>query len=214
MGRKIANELRQNGQKVITFSQNADADLTAENIEVSLMKGTSFDLKTPHGNRKIESPLVGKPHVYNMLSATAAALELGYDLDKIVEGLKTCIGAPGRFERVPHDGNFAVVVDYAHSDDALLNTLKTARELTKGRIITVFGCGDATNKRTMGEVAGQNSDWNRYIGYPRTRRPLKLVRRSKSVKTRIDRFKQSRSPRRDQQQSKRKPTIWNYCGKD
>ena len=55
--------------------------------------------------------------------------------------LEKCTGAPGRFERVPHDGDFAVVVDYAHSDDALLNVLRTAREVTKGRIITVFGCG-------------------------------------------------------------------------
>ena len=160
-GVKLANELKENGQKVVTFSQKGEADLTAENIEVSLLTGTSFDLKTPHGNRKITSPLVGKPHVYNMLSATATALELGYDLDKIVEGLKTCIGAPGRFERVPHDGDFAVVVDYAHSDDALLNTLKTARDLTNGRIITVFGCGgdrDKTKRAPMGEVAGNHSD--------------------------------------------------------
>ncbi len=64
-----------------------------------------------------------------MLSATATALELGYDLDAIQKGLSTCVGAPGRFERVPHDGDFAVVVDYAHTDDALLNTLKTARTL-------------------------------------------------------------------------------------
>ena len=70
-------------------------------------------LKTPDGEREIISPLVGKPHVYNMLSATAVALELGYSLDSIEKGLSQCVGAPGRFERVPHDGDFAVVVDYA-----------------------------------------------------------------------------------------------------
>ncbi len=178
-GAKLAAELKRNGQRVVTFSQIGEADLTAENIEVSLMTGTSFDLKTPHGNRKIESPLVGKPHVYNMLSATAAALEIGYDLDKITEGLKTCIGAPGRFERVPHDGNFAVVVDYAHSDDALLNILKTARELTNGRIITVFGCGgdrDKTKRIPMGEIAGKNSDLVIVTSdNPRTEDPLKII---------------------------------------
>ena len=178
-GAKLANELKTSGQNVVTFSQNSLADLTAENIEVSLMKGTSFDLLTPKGERKITSPLVGKPHVYNMLAATAAGLELGYDLDLICEGLKTCVGAPGRFERVQHEGDYAVVVDYAHSDDALLNTLKTARDLTGGKIITVFGCGgdrDKTKRIPMGEVAGQNSDFVIVTSdNPRTENPLKII---------------------------------------
>ncbi|MGI8544175.1 MAG: UDP-N-acetylmuramoyl-L-alanyl-D-glutamate--2,6-diaminopimelate ligase [Aridibacter sp.] len=178
-GIKLADELKANGQKILTFSQNNPADLTAENIEVSLITGTSFLLKTPIGERQITSPLVGKPHVYNMLSATAAALELGYDLDKIQAGLKTCIGAPGRFERVEHDGDFAVVIDYAHSDDALLNILKTARDLTNGRIITVFGCGgdrDKTKRKPMGEVAGNHSDLVIITSdNPRTEDPLKII---------------------------------------
>lgn len=178
-GAKLAIELKESGQKVLTFAQNNSADLTAENIEVSLIKGTSFMLKTPSGERQIISPLVGKPHVYNMLAATAASLELGFNLDKIVKGLETCVGAPGRFERVPHDGDFAVVVDYAHSDDALLNTLKTARDLTKGRIITVFGCGgdrDKTKRIPMGEVAGRNSDLVIVTSdNPRTEDPLKII---------------------------------------
>lgn len=178
-GKKLADELRSNGQRVLTFAQTSAADLTAENIKVSLIKGTSFLLKTPHGERRINSPLVGKPHVYNMLAATAASLELGFELDKIVAGLETCVGAPGRFERVPHDGDFAVVVDYAHSDDALLNTLKTARDLTKGRIITVFGCGgdrDKTKRVPMGEVAGRNSDLVIVTSdNPRTENPLAII---------------------------------------
>jgi UDP-N-acetylmuramoyl-L-alanyl-D-glutamate--2,6-diaminopimelate ligase len=163
----------------VTFSLKHSADLTAENIEVSLMKGTSFLLKTPHGEREIISPLVGKPHVYNMLSATAVSLELGYDLDLIKKGLEKCVGAPGRFERVPHEGNFAVVVDYAHSDDALLNVLRTARDLTDGRIITVFGCGgdrDKTKRAPMGEVAGRNSDLVILTSdNPRTEDPLQII---------------------------------------
>ncbi len=178
-GAKLAEELKANGQKVVTFAQETAADLTAENIEISLVSGTSFLLKTPNGDRKVNSPLVGKPHVYNILSATAAALELGFDLDSCVKGLEKCIGAPGRFERVEHDGNFAVVVDYAHSDDALLNTLKTAKELTKGRIITVFGCGgdrDKTKRVPMGEVAGRNSDLVIATSdNPRTEDPLKIL---------------------------------------
>ena len=118
-------------------------------------------LKTPSGERRITSPLVGKPHVYNMLTATSVALTLGFDLDSVANGLSTCVGAPGRFERVPHDGDFAVVVDYAHTDDALLNTLQTAKSLTDGKIITVFGCGgdrDKTKREPMGRVAGSLSD--------------------------------------------------------
>ena len=178
-GKKLADDLRSNGQRVVTFAQNGAADLTAENIEVSLLKGTSFLLKTPHGERQLTSPLVGKPHVYNMLAATAAGLELGFDFDKIVAGLETCVGAPGRFERVPTDVDFAVIVDYAHSDDALLNTLKTARDLTKGRIITVFGCGgdrDKTKRVPMGEVAGRNSDLVIITSdNPRTENPLEII---------------------------------------
>lgn len=197
-GVKLAEELRSNGQRVVTISQDgtrtpssangrADdsvrvplaADLIAENIEVSLLSGTTFTLRTKDVERQIGSPLVGRPHVYNMLTATAAALELGYSLDSIVNGLAKCVGAPGRFERVPHEGDFAVVVDYAHTDDALLNTLKTARPLTSGRIITIFGCGgdrDKTKREPMGRVAGENSDVV-YItsDNPRTEDPLKII---------------------------------------
>ncbi|CAN5669243.1 UDP-N-acetylmuramoyl-L-alanyl-D-glutamate--2,6-diaminopimelate ligase [soil metagenome] len=184
-GRKLAYVLKNKGQKVMTFSQpsgdasDLNADLTATNVEVSLLKGTSFLLKTPAGNVKVTSPLVGRPHVYNMLSAAGAALELGYGPDAIVEAFSTCVGAPGRFERVPHDGNFAVVVDYAHTDDALLNTLRTARQLTSGKIITVFGCGgdrDRSKRAPMGKIAGENSDFAIITSdNPRTEDPLKII---------------------------------------
>ena len=198
-GLKLADELRSAGQRVVTVSQKGTrtpssaidlqdahrdarvhgADLTVDNVEVSLLSGTTFLLKTPNGERQIGSPLVGRPHVYNMLTATAAALELGYDLDSIVLGLAKCVGAPGRFERVPHDGDFAVVVDYAHTDDALLNTLTTARQLTTGRIITVFGCGgdrDKTKREPMGRVAGENSDIVFITSdNPRTEDPLRII---------------------------------------
>ena len=205
-GAKLAHELRADGQRVVTTSLSeppasaggqsganepggvpsnwppahaGGSDLLAANIDVSLIRGTSFDLKTPAGEVRVTSPLVGRPHVYNMLSATATALELGYDLDSISKGLSTCVGAPGRFERVPHDGDFAVVVDYAHTDDALFNTLKTARDLTDGRIITVFGCGgdrDRTKRQPMGEIAGEYSDLVIITSdNPRNEDPLKII---------------------------------------
>src|SRR5881398_4127775 len=95
-----------------------------------------FRLRTFDTELEFHSPLVGPPHIYNTLAAVASGLALGYDLDVITRALEKCTGAPGRFERVPHEGDFAVVVDYAHSDDALLNVLKTAREVVKGKIIT------------------------------------------------------------------------------
>ncbi len=184
-GVKLVKELRAAGQRVVTFSlveaatDDLGPDLSAGEVEVSLIKGTSFQLRTSHGDRRVTSPLVGRPHVYNMLAATATALELGYDLDSIVSGLSTCVGAPGRFERVPHDGDFAIVVDYAHTDDALLNTLKTARELTDGRIITVFGCGgdrDRTKRVPMGHIAAEHSDLVFITSdNPRTEDPLKII---------------------------------------
>lgn len=193
-GATLAIELRSAGDRVVTFSQNVEltaksgslanargltADLHASNISVSLIRGTSFDLKTPIGDIHITSPLVGKPHVYNMLAATATAIELGQDLESISAGLSTCVGAPGRFERVQHEGDFAVVVDYAHTDDALLNTLQTAEELTEGRVITVFGCGgdrDRSKRHPMGLIAGEYSDLVIITSdNPRNEDPLKII---------------------------------------
>ena len=185
-GAKLTDELRADGQRVVTFSQrggnasvNERADITAKDVKVSLISGTSFLLKTADRELKITSPLVGRPHVYNMLAATATALELGQNLDSIARGLSTCVGAPGRFERVPHRGDFAVVVDYAHTDDALLNTLQTAKNLTDGSIITVFGCGgdrDRTKRKPMGEVAGEYSDLVIITSdNPRNEDPLKII---------------------------------------
>jgi UDP-N-acetylmuramoyl-L-alanyl-D-glutamate--2,6-diaminopimelate ligase len=125
------------------------------------MSGTRMTLSTPEGEREVTSPLVGRPHVYNILTAAACAHALGINYDAVVEALKTCGGAPGRFERVAHEGDFAVVVDYAHTDDALLNVLRTARDVTRGRVITVFGCGgdrDRTKRAPMGEAAASLSD--------------------------------------------------------
>ncbi|HKX83379.1 MAG TPA: UDP-N-acetylmuramoyl-L-alanyl-D-glutamate--2,6-diaminopimelate ligase [Pyrinomonadaceae bacterium] len=181
-GSKLVGELKASGQRTITVSQTStnSADVTAANVSVSLIKGTSFLLKTPAGEKNVTSPLVGRPHVYNMLSASATALELGYPLDAIVQGLSKCVGAPGRFERVAHGGDFAVVVDYAHTDDALLNTLKTAKDLTSGRIITVFGCGgdrDKTKREPMGRIAGEYSDLVFITSdNPRTEDPLKIIK--------------------------------------
>jgi len=159
-GVELADKLEGEGLSVIRYAVKAHADVTASNAEFSL-DGMKFDLLTSGTQREFRSPLVGAPHIYNTLAAVASGLALGYSLDVITAALENCTGAPGRFERVPHDGDFAVVVDYAHSDDALLNVLRTAREVVKGKIITVFGCGgdrDRSKRAPMGEAAGSLSD--------------------------------------------------------
>jgi UDP-N-acetylmuramoyl-L-alanyl-D-glutamate--2,6-diaminopimelate ligase len=159
-GAQLARELEQGGGRVARYALKEEADVTATGVKHSL-DGMRFRLNTPVGQLELHSPLVGRPHIYNILAAVACGLELGYDLDVISRAIETCTGAPGRFERVPHEGDFAVVVDYAHSDDALLNVLRTAREVTQGRIITVFGCGgdrDRSKRAPMGEAAASLSD--------------------------------------------------------
>jgi len=159
-GIELADRLEQEGLRVVRYAVNSDADITARDAEFSL-NGMRFRMRTPAGELDFHSPLVGPPHIYNTLAAVASGLALGYSLEVITKALAKCTGAPGRFERVPHEGDFAVVVDYAHSDDALLNVLRTAREVTRGRIITLFGCGgdrDRSKRAPMGEAAGSLSD--------------------------------------------------------
>ena len=159
-GVELVDRLKSEGLPVVTYAVKSPADITAHDPDFSLA-GMRFRLRTPDSEIDFHSPLVGPPHIYNTLAAVASGLALGYSLDIIKKALEKCAGAPGRFERVPHDGDFAVVVDYAHSDDALLNVLRTAREVTKGRIITVFGCGgdrDRSKRAPMGEAAGSLSD--------------------------------------------------------
>jgi UDP-N-acetylmuramoyl-L-alanyl-D-glutamate--2,6-diaminopimelate ligase len=177
-GVELAERLAKEALRVVTYAVNSEAEVTARDAEFSL-EGMRFNLRTPADEREFHSPLVGPPHIYNTLAAVASGLALGYDLDVITRALEKCNGAPGRFERVPHDGDFAVVVDYAHSDDALLNVLRTAREVTKGKIITVFGCGgdrDGSKRAPMGEAAGSLSDVVILTSdNPRTEDPEKIL---------------------------------------
>ena len=177
-GVELARDMERVGGRVIRYALHAEAEVSAADVEYSL-EGMRFRLHTPLGQRSLSSPLVGRPHIYNILAAVATGLELGYDLDLICRAVESCAGAPGRFERVPHDGDFAVVVDYAHTDDALVNVLRTARDVTEGRIITVFGCGgdrDHSKRAPMGEAAASLSDIVILTSdNPRTEDPLKIL---------------------------------------
>ncbi|HEX8720414.1 MAG TPA: UDP-N-acetylmuramoyl-L-alanyl-D-glutamate--2,6-diaminopimelate ligase [Pyrinomonadaceae bacterium] len=159
-GARLCAELTRAGRNVLRYSLKGGAEVTARGVEFS-MGGTRLTLVTPEGEREVRTPLVGRPHVYNVLTAAGVAHALGLGLDATAAALESCGGAPGRFERVAHAGDFAVVVDYAHTDDALRNVLRTARDVGHGRVITVFGCGgdrDRTKRAPMGEAAAALSD--------------------------------------------------------
>jgi UDP-N-acetylmuramoyl-L-alanyl-D-glutamate--2,6-diaminopimelate ligase len=145
----------------VTYAIGRPADITPGPLSFSL-DGLNFDVRTPRGTLHVSSKLVGRPNVYNILAAVSAATALGLPFDAIEGGVRTLGGVPGRFQLVsiPKD-EVTVVVDYAHTDDALRNLLETARPLARGRLITVFGCGgdrDRTKRPLMGAVAGRLSD--------------------------------------------------------
>ena len=124
---------------------------------------TQFRLATPFGEAEIHSQLSGAVNVYNLAAAMAAAMARGLTLQECVQAAARLQPVPGRFETVPNGRGFAVVVDYAHTDDALTNLIALAREMAGNhRVITVFGCGgdrDRTKRPKMGRAAGQGSDF-------------------------------------------------------
>ena len=148
-------------QRTLTYGLGAGSDVTTKKFSLAFT-GLEFTAHTPEGKLEIASPLVGKINVYNILASVAAAVGMGIPRDAIERGIRQCSSVPGRFERVDSGQPFLVIVDYAHTDDALRNLLETARELnTSGRIITLFGCGgerDRTKRPLMGEAAGKLSD--------------------------------------------------------
>ncbi len=123
---------------------------------------TEFVLNTPFGSAEVVTQLTGRVNVYNVLAAAAAALARGMEFDAVVGALPQLQPVPGRFETVPNSLGIAVVVDYAHTDDALRNLIALARELAgKGRVLTLFGCGgdrDRTKRAKMGAAADEESD--------------------------------------------------------
>ena len=136
------------------------ADLKAERVRLSLA-GTTFTASTPAGSFAVESRLVGEHNVYNLLGAIGVALHSGATSDQVCEAAAQITNVPGRFERVSSGQDFTVVVDYAHTEDALLRLLTAAQTLKTGRIITVFGCGgdrDRGKRPKMGRAAVEYSD--------------------------------------------------------
>jgi UDP-N-acetylmuramoyl-L-alanyl-D-glutamate--2,6-diaminopimelate ligase len=145
----------------VTYGINKPADVTPGPLSFSL-DGLQFEARLPHGVVDVRSRLVGRPNVYNILAAVATASALGLPIEAIEKGIRQLPGVPGRFEVAStRDDDVTVVVDYAHTDDALRNLLETARPLATQRLITVFGAGgdrDRTKRPLMGMVAARLSD--------------------------------------------------------
>lgn len=146
--------------KVVTYGLEKDRDVRAEEVQLA-RNGMTASLVTTAGKIDIHSSLIGDFNIYNILAASAAALCLGIDLNVVASGIARLKGVPGRLELVKNRQSLAIVVDYAHTPDALLKAISSVKPLTKGRLITVFGCGgdrDKGKRREMGRVAGEHSD--------------------------------------------------------
>ncbi|MFZ5965852.1 MAG: UDP-N-acetylmuramoyl-L-alanyl-D-glutamate--2,6-diaminopimelate ligase [Bacillota bacterium] len=160
-GVEIAQVIEGLPVKLLTYGMNKGADITAKDVSISL-KGARFTLVTPAYRGPVEIATPGRFSVYNALAAASVCYILGYDLKQIQDGLRSIKGVPGRFELVGNTGDHCIIVDYAHTPDALENVLNTTKEFVKGKLITVFGCGgdrDKTKRPMMGEIAGKLSDY-------------------------------------------------------
>jgi UDP-N-acetylmuramoyl-L-alanyl-D-glutamate--2,6-diaminopimelate ligase len=143
-----------------TFGFSSTADLVMVGVEASLA-GTRLSFRQGDVTREIRSPLVGRYNAVNLLGAFAAVRALGFSDEEILRTLPEVPGAPGRFEKVAVPRPFDVVVDYAHTDDALRKLLEAARPLTRGKLWVVFGCGgerDRSKRPLMGMVAARLAD--------------------------------------------------------
>lgn len=145
---------------VLTYGVESAAQVTVRDVRFSVA-GITGTLVTPGGEAPFASRMLGRFNLYNILAAAAAGVALELPLAAICRGIEIHQKVPGRLERVENDRGVALLVDYAHTGDALENVLRTLQELATGRIITVFGCGgdrDRGKRPVMGEVAGRLSD--------------------------------------------------------
>jgi UDP-N-acetylmuramoyl-L-alanyl-D-glutamate--2,6-diaminopimelate ligase len=163
----------------VTYGISKAADVAPGPLSYTL-SGLQFEARTPQGTVNVRSPLVGRPNVYNILAAIGTTAALGIPLTAIERGLATLPGVPGRFELASvADDDVTVVIDYAHTDDALRNLLETARSMAPKRVITVFGAGgdrDRTKRPLMGMVAARLSDVVVITSdNPRSEDPLRII---------------------------------------
>lgn len=164
--------------RLITFGTSAEAMVKPAQFSQG-PNGQEVQVDTPSGKLHLRSPLFGRANLMNILAASATATGLGLPAAAIEKGIAALAVVPGRFERVDEGQPFMVFVDYAHTDDALKNVMTAARELTRNRLIVVFGCGgdrDRTKRPLMGEVAGSLADLPVLTSdNPRSEDPLRIM---------------------------------------
>lgn len=164
---------------VLSYGVSSAASIRAEDVRVSA-DGSYFVACTPRGRIPISLPLIGRYNVSNALAAIGAGLVLGFDLPTIERGLAGLRPVPGRLEVVDVGEEFKVYIDYAHTADALRNVLLTVGELTRGRLIVVFGCGgdrDKGKRKPMGQAACELADFSILTSdNPRTEDPREILR--------------------------------------
>ena len=164
--------------EVYWYGLGEDADLQALNISLS-RQGISFEVKFRNLQFPAHSQLIGQVNVYNILAACGAGLSYGLSPEAIAQGIEQLRAVPGRFERVDEGQPFLVVVDYAHTDDALRNAIAVARSLGPKRVITLFGCGgdrDRAKRPLMGRAAAEGSDFVVLTSdNPRSEDPLAIM---------------------------------------
>jgi UDP-N-acetylmuramoyl-L-alanyl-D-glutamate--2,6-diaminopimelate ligase len=183
---EYAREMREafRGEQLVTYSvDSSHGSHRALNVHFAV-GDTRFEFVTPQGAVPIRSPLSGRVNVYNLLAAMCAASARGLTLEEIARVTPSLKQVPGRFEVVPgsEPAGFSVIVDYAHTDDALRNLISLARESVaahNGRVITLFGCGgdrDRTKRPKMGRAAAEGSDLVIVTSdNPRSERPSAII---------------------------------------
>ncbi len=174
-GQRLAPGIKAN---LITYGMNPEADLSASGIFHSA-DGLSFNINFKGRKHGIKSPLIGMHNVYNILAAFGALAAQGIPEETAIKGIEGVPNVRGRFEKVPSARDFTVVVDYAHTPDALERLIKAAREVTGGRVITVFGCGgnrDRGKRPQMGRIATELSDFTVITSdNPRCEDPAEII---------------------------------------
>ncbi|MBQ9950124.1 MAG: UDP-N-acetylmuramoyl-L-alanyl-D-glutamate--2,6-diaminopimelate ligase, partial [Clostridia bacterium] len=164
---------------VTTFGLDSRADMFASEIEYDT-EHTAFTVCRGKDKYSVQVPIPGKFTVYNALGAACVAYNSGVSTENIAKGLSSMKGVAGRIEPLPTYGRgFSVYLDYAHTPDALENVIRTVREIAKGRIVTLFGCGgdrDSSKRADMGEIAGKLSDFLVVTSdNPRTENPMSII---------------------------------------
>jgi UDP-N-acetylmuramoyl-L-alanyl-D-glutamate--2,6-diaminopimelate ligase len=173
-----ASRIPVGGTEVFWYGLGEGATVRASGVS-STIEGLRFEVVYGSTRIPIESRLMGRINVYNILAACSAGFSFGLSHDTIAKGIAELRAVPGRFERVDEGQPFGVVVDYAHTDDALRNTISVARELGPKRVITLFGCGgdrDRSKRPLMGQAAAGHSDFVVLTSdNPRSEDPLDII---------------------------------------